>query len=189
MLPLGAPNPTNPNQNKTTTHPTITQQMLATWCQQHGGLDAKACRLTVLPPSRYGKGRVTAHTAHTDEDVRVKDLILRRAHELLDVAPDDADATEEERKRGWKERPFPIVPITASFRGVELPTAIAPVRLAACVPAPAHGRAPLDAIAQAFDAHLAQTILPFALGHPLDAPRAALVGKACGGGSQGVVQD
>lgn len=69
------------------------------------------------------------------------------------------------------------MPITASFRGVELPAAVAPLRLAACDPAPGQGRAPPDAIAQAFDAHLAQTTLPFALGHPLDAPRTALVGK------------
>jgi len=68
----------------------------------------------------------------------------------------------------------PQVNATIAFRGIELPATIAPLRLAACDPAK---RAPPAAVDEVFTTLLKPTILPFALGRPLDAARAALVAK------------
>lgn len=65
-----------------------------------------------------------------------------------------------------------------AFRGLELPGAIAPLRLADCDPAK---RARADTVIQAFDTHL-ELILPFALGEPLDIARAALVAPSWAAG-------
>lgn len=62
----------------------------------------------------------------------------------------------------------------ASFCGMALPQASAPVRFAACAPAAA---ADPEAIAQVLKALLQPLILPFALACTLDAARAALVAK------------
>jgi hypothetical protein len=63
---------------------------------------------------------------------------------------------------------------TISFRGIELPAIIAPLRLAACDPAKRARPALVDEV---FTTLLEPTILPFALGRPLDTARAALVAK------------
>jgi hypothetical protein len=71
---------------------------------------------------------------------------------------------------------------TVTFRGVALPAAILPLRLAACDPAV---RARPEAVAEVFDNMLDDLILPFALCEPLDIFRAALVAKPWGTGVRG----
>ncbi len=69
-----------------------------------------------------------------------------------------------------------------SFRGLELPPTIAPLRLAACDPAkPARPAA----VQQVFASLLKPTILPYALGQPLDAARGALVAASWAASVQG----
>jgi len=68
---------------------------------------------------------------------------------------------------------------TISFQGIELPATIAP---RACDPAK---RARPAAVAEVFTTLLEPTILPFALGRPLDTARAALVAKPWAAGVRG----
>lgn len=77
-----------------------------------------------------------------------------------------------------------VSPVNAiiSFRGIELPATIAPLRLAACDPAK---RARPAAVAEVFTTLLESTILPFALSRPLDTARTALVDKPWAAGVRG----
>jgi len=118
------------------------------------------------------------------EAVPVNDIIEYQ-HGFVDIAPDDTTATEEERKKSRKKRDVPLIDATVSFRGIELPASIAPLRLAACGPAPDTRRAHSDTIDAVFSTYLEQTILPFALGQPLNAARAALVAKPWAAGVHG----
>lgn len=144
-------------------------QILAAWARQHG-----------LEP---GPWRLLVHSSWClrsistiSEAVPVNAFIEYR-NGFVKIAPDDTTATEEERKKGRKELDVPLIDATISFRGIELPASIAPLRLAACGPAPDTRRAHSDTIDAVFSTYLEQTIMPFALGQPLDAARAALVAK------------
>lgn len=76
----------------------------------------------------------------------------------------------------------PPVNATISFQGIELSATIASLRLAACDPAK---RARPAAVAEVFTTLLEPTILPFALGRPLETSRAALVAKPWAAGVRG----
>ena len=81
-----------------------------------------------------------------------------------------------------RSAPTSQVNATISFRGIKLPATIAPPRLAPCDPAK---RARPAAVDQVFTKLLEPTILPFALGCPLDTARAALVAKPWAAGVRG----
>ncbi len=68
------------------------------------------------------------------------------------------------------------------FRGMELPAALAPLRLAACEPVK---RARAEAIDEVLTKFLEPSILPFALGEPLEIARVAVVAKPWAAGVRG----
>jgi len=75
----------------------------------------------------------TAETVNVKQDFTEGvpvEVISDPAHTTVGVAADDTTATAKERERGWKKCKLPLVNATVSFRGIKLPAAIAPLRLA-----------------------------------------------------------
>lgn len=105
---------------------TVLHQVLEAWAEDRG-VQSRLWRFAIHSdyPGRF-------FTAFSQKAVK---NVLWHKHKVLPVSPDDTTATPYERKYGRK-RDVPLMPMTASFRGMELPQAIAPLRLAPAPPPP-----------------------------------------------------